>query len=185
MNFGQQLQKIAAQQQAINQAMQQMSQSQGNMSMEQQAEFGRKVDEQGKASKSLQELAREQKEFGGADRKTLGDLEKIAEEMKEVVSDLQSGDIKNETLKRQDRILSRLLDATRSIHDRDYQKKRESRTGKDYIKDSPDAIDLKTQEGKTRALQELLRSIKQGYTKDYEALIQKYFEALQETEIEY
>jgi hypothetical protein len=39
---------------------------------------------------------------------------------------------------------------------------------------------MKTQEGKMRALQELLRSAQQGYTKDYENLIRKYFEALQQ-----
>jgi len=32
-----------------------------------------------------------------------------------------------------------------------------------------------------RALQELLQSVQQGYTKDYETLIRKYFEALQKT----
>lgn len=179
MSLGDKLQQMAAQQQAINQAMQQMMQSGGKMTMEQQAEYGKITQEQGKARKSMQEMADEQKKFAPGDKKIMGDLNKIADEMKEVVSDLQSGNINQETLNRQERILSRLLDATRSINDRDYEKKRESKSGKDYTKQSPGSIDMNSQEGKTRAFQEMLRSIQQGYTKDYELLIKRYFEALQ------
>ena len=106
-------------------------------------------------------------------------LDKIAQEMKEVVADMQSGMITPETRKRQERILSRLLDATRSMNERDYETKRESRSGQDGSRNSPNALDYTSQEGKTRALQELLRSIQQGYTKDYESLIRKYFESVQ------
>lgn len=181
MGMGQQLQKLAAQQQGINQAMQQMMQSgsNGQMNMKQQAEYGRLSDEQGRAQKSLQELAKEQKEIAGGDKqKPLGNLEKIAEEMKEVVSDIESGKITNETLKRQERILSRLLDASRSIHDRDYEKKRESKSGKKYSLESPGPLDLKSQEGRQRAMDDMLKSLQKGYTKDYEALIRSYFEVL-------
>jgi len=44
---------------------------------------------------------------------------------------------------------------------------------------SPDELDMKSQEGRTKAMQDLLRSIQEGYTKDYEELIRKYFETLQ------
>jgi hypothetical protein len=100
--------------------------------------------------------------------------------MQEIVSDMRSGGISEETMRRQERILSRLLDATRSTRERDYEKQRESRTGENISRSSPAAIDLKTQEGRTRALQELLRSTRQGYTKDYETIIRRYFEAMQQ-----
>jgi len=151
----------------------------GKMTPEEQARMGRIAGEQGKAQKTLEELAREQKQNPQTDRKTLGDLEKIAQEMKEVVTDMKSSNINENTLKRQERILSRLLDATKSIHDRDYEKTRESKTGKEFSRQSPGEIDLKSQEGRTKAMQDLLRSIQEGYTKDYEELIRKYFETLQ------
>jgi hypothetical protein len=180
MGFGQRLQQLAAQQQAINQAMQQASQSPGGeMSSDQQSEFGKIAKEQGKAKKSLEELADEQKKFKTDDKKTLGDLNRISQEMQEVIKDMQSGDINQETLDRQERILSRLLDATRSVHDRDYEKKRESRSGKDYTRQGPDALDKGKAEGKSGALQDLLKSIQQGYTRDYETFIRKYLENLQ------
>jgi len=182
MGFMDRLQSIANQQQAINKAMQEMNGNEGRLSLEQRAQLGRIAGEQGRAQKSLEELANEQKQFTDNERKTLGDLEKVVQEMKEVVSDLKTGNITSETLKRQERILSRLLDATRSINDRDYEKKRESRPGVDVIRKSPGSIDLSTQEGKSKAFQEFLKSIQQGYTKDYEELIRQYFESLQKIE---
>lgn len=182
MGFMDRLQSIANQQQAINKAMQEMSSNEGRLSLEQRAQLGRIAGEQGRAQKSLEELANEQKQFSDNERKALGNLEKIVEEMKEVISDLKSGNITPETLKRQERILSRLLDATRSINDRDYERKRESRPGVDVIKKSPGAIDLSTQEGKSKAFQEFLKSIQQGYNKDFEELIRQYFESLQKVD---
>ncbi len=177
-SFSQRLQQLANQQQSINQAMQQMGER-GKMSPEEQARMGRIAAEQGKAQKTLEELAKEQKQNPQTDRKSLGDLEKIAQEMKEVMTEMKSSNINENTLKRQERILSRLLDATKSIHDRDYEKTRESKTGKEFNRQSPGELDMKSQEGRTKAMQDLLRSIQEGYTKDYEELIRKYFETLQ------
>lgn len=185
MGLSERLQQLAGQQQAINQAMKQLMQqaNQGQLSLEQQAEFGRLSQEQGRAQKTMQELAEEQKRNPDTEKRLLGDLERIAKEMQEVVTDLNSGEIKPETLNRQERILSRLLDATRSINNRDYERNRESRPGREITRTSPAELDLMKQEGKTRALQELLRQIQQGYTKDYENLIKRYFEALQNSTI--
>ncbi len=174
----QKLQQLASEQQAINQAMQQMSQNSGRLSPEQQASLGRIAGRQGKAQKTMQELADEQKQFASEGKKAgMGSFDKLAEEMKQVQKDLEQGRIKPETLERQERILSRLLDATRSVHKRDFEKKREAKTGKEYSRESPEEINLRLQEGKT--MRDLLKSIQQGYTKDYEILIRKYFEALQ------
>ena len=172
------LQQLAQQQQGINNAMQQMAGKSGQLSPEQQAQFGRIVSEQGKAQKSMDELAKEQKQFTGP-KQGLGDLQKIADEMKEVVSDMKNGQITPETMKRQDRILSRLLDATKAINERDYEKKRESKTGKEFNTQSPGELDPKLLQGNKKAFDDLLKSIQQGYTKDYEELIRQYFDALQ------
>jgi hypothetical protein len=173
----QKLQQMAGKQQGLNQGTQQMGTGQ-QLSPEKQAELGRLASEQGKAQRAMEELAKKNEGKDGK-KKALGNLDKIAAEMKEVVADMQSGMITPETIKRQERILSRLLDATRSMNERDYETKRESRSGQDGARNSPNALDYTSQEGKTRALQELLRSIQQGYTKDYESLIRKYFESVQ------
>jgi len=178
-SFMQRLQQAAAQQQAINQAMQQQMGGDGKLSMEEQGRMARISGEQGKAMKSVQELAKEEKQFSSGEKKALGSLEKIAEDMQQVMSDMESGRITPETMKRQERILSRLLDASRSMNERDYEKKRESNTGMDVFQNSPAEIDMSTQEGKEKLWKDFLRSIEQGYTKDYEDLIRSYFEQLQ------
>jgi len=180
-NFSQQMQQLSAEQQALNSMMQKMGNQQGSLTPEQQAQFGRMATEQNQIKKSLEQLAEEQKKSMQRDGKKIGmgSLDKIAEEMKETISDIQQGRINPNTLKRQERILSRMLDASRSIHERDRETQRESEVGFDKNRRSPVQFDLNSQEGKKRAMQELLKSIQQGYTKDYETLIRKYFEALQ------
>jgi hypothetical protein len=172
----QRLQQLADQQQSINQGMQQMGQGSGSSDMQRRAELGRLAAQQGKAMKAIQELEEERKKIGGQ-RQPLGDLKQIAEEMKEVMSDMQSGSISSETRLRQERILSRLLDASRSMTERDYEKSRESNSGKDVVRTSPEDISLPT--NKQQQSRTLLDQLKMGYTKDYESIIRQYYEALQ------
>ena len=176
MGFAERLQQAAALQQQVQQGLQQMGQG-GKLNQEQQAELGRLASQQGNAMKSVEELSMEHKKFSPGD-KLPGELNKLSQDMKELMSDIESGNITPNTLKRQERIMSRLLDAVKSVHDRDFEKQRKSRSGKDVNRNSPGAIDLSTQEGRDRAYRELLNSIKQGYTKDFENLIRKYFEKI-------
>jgi O6-methylguanine-DNA--protein-cysteine methyltransferase len=130
--------------------------------------------------KSIEELAREEKEALGK-RKALGDLDRIAEDMKEVLTDMQSGTITPDTRRRMERILSRLLDATRSMYERDYEKTRESRPGEDVARQSPSELRLKALE-QIQRYRDFLRTWQLGYTKDYEQLIQRYMEQLQRSQ---
>lgn len=182
-NFMQRLQQIASLQQSINQMTQQLTNyNQGNLSPEQQAQLARIVAEQGRAQKALEDLANEQKKFSRPEERILGNIRKIAEEMKEVVSNLQTGKIDSETLKRQDRILSRLLDATKSIYERDFEERRESTQGKELFRDPPPPLKLTEQQRKS--FQHFLNSLKESYTKDYEELIRRYFLYLKQLSLE-
>ncbi len=181
-SYQQRLQQLAAQQQALNMSMQQALGQGGRLSQEQRAEMGRLAGEQGKAQRVLREMSKEEKNLREGDKQSGDDLEKIAKEMEETMADLESGRITPETLRRQERILSRLLDASRSVHERDFEKKRESQTGHNFYRASPDEIDLSTQEGKKQAMREYLRSIKTSYSKDYEILIKQYYKALENEE---
>ncbi len=188
--MGQRMQQMAAEQQALNQMMQDMmggkssSGQNGSMSQEQRAEMKRIADKQGEMQKSIEQLSKEQQEFGGNNpgdktgKKISQELNNISKEMQEVTKEIQRGNVTPETIQRQEKILSRLLDATKSVNEKDFEKKRESNRGKDIQRNSPLEIDLNTQEGKSRVIQEFLQSIKRGYTKDYEQVIRKYFEQL-------
>ena len=180
--FQQRLQQLAAEQQAINQAMQQLASgnNEGSLSQEQRAAMGRLADRQGRAQKSLEELAREQNNSPDGNKLALGDLNKIAKEMEDVARDIKSGNITPETRRKQERILSRLLDATKSIYDRDFEERRQGRTAQDIFRESPNSTDFENYLRKNQYIQEILNNARRNYTKDYEQLIRKYFEMLKE-----
>jgi hypothetical protein len=173
----QQLQMMAGRQMSLNMQTQQM----GGMSQQQAAEAARLAKEQGAIQKSLEELNREAQQSGDQ-KKLLGDLQKIAEEMKEVVGNLEQNNVNPETIKKQERILSRLLDASKSTRERDYEKKRKAETGTQITRRSPKDLDWNSLEGKSQLREELLKALEQGYSKDYQELIRKYFEELEKTE---
>jgi rRNA processing protein Krr1/Pno1 len=95
--------------------------------------MSRLAGEQGMVRKSLEQLAREATPSGDLN-KILGDLNNIASEMREVQTDLAQGNVQPETLRKQERILSRLLDSQRSMTERDYEKQRRAETGREHAR---------------------------------------------------
>jgi tetratricopeptide (TPR) repeat protein len=168
--FLQRLRGMTSKQQQINQETQ-------GLTPEQAGAAARLAAEQGAVRKSLEQLAREASNSGQL-KKMLGDLQKTAEDMREVQTDLAQGEVNPETIRRQERILSRLLDSQRSTRERDFEEKRRSQTGTDVVRQSPGSLDLSTQEGKNRLRRDLLRALEEGYSREYEDLIRKYFESL-------
>jgi hypothetical protein len=149
------------------------------MTQQQAAEMARLAGEQGVVRKSMEQLAREAAASGDLKR-MLGDLGSIAQEMREVQTDLAQGNVNPETLQKQERILSRLLDSQRSARERDYEKRRQSTPGQNVASPSPGQIDLSTQEGRNKLRRDLLKALEQGSSRDYEELIRKYFDALEQ-----
>jgi hypothetical protein len=170
----QQLRNMAMQQQGINMQSQQLGGQQG-LSQEQMREMGRLAKQQEAVRKSLDQL---QKEAQGSSEKERihGDLQKISDEMKEVVEQLKQNDVSPETIQRQERILSRLLQAQSSTRERDYEERRQATTGTTIIRKSPAELSLQTKE--TQLQRDLQKAIDAGYSKDYIDLIRKYYEAL-------
>jgi hypothetical protein len=165
----QQLQNLAGKQMSIN-ARTLAAEEAARLSVEQQA-----------VQKSLERLSAEAR-ASGKQQRILGDLERIAEEMKEVVRNLEQNDVNPETIRKQERILSRLLDASRSTRERDFEKKRRSRPGQNVGRPGPDELDPETLLGKNKLREDLLRALEHRYSRDYEDLIKKYFEELQKAE---
>jgi hypothetical protein len=127
-------------------------------------------------------LRRQLEEMGGsapdaADR-LLGDLEQIARQMQETISELQGRQIDRRTFERQQEILTRLLNAQRSMRERGREKKREGKSSEDLKRESPS--ELTPDERAERLRRDLLRALESGYSADYEELIRRYFEALQQ-----
>jgi hypothetical protein len=201
-SFQQRLQQLAAQQQMINMAMGQQGQQgqgqQGQGEGEGEGKEGKNGKKGGKGEKegggeegigklqrqqqevkkSVDDLNREMREQGGTRKNQVGDLERAAKEMEEVLRDMQSGQVTPETLERQQRILSRLLDAVKSNRERDFEKERESRPGVDVARQGPGELRLDADQNNPQTNRDLLNSREQGYTKDYEYMIRRYFESI-------
>jgi hypothetical protein len=179
MSLMQQLQKLSQQQMSLNNLTQMLNQ--GTLSMQQQAELQRLAQQQELIRKSLDQLNEEAKQSGET-KKLPANLDKVLDEMREVVTDMKTQKVNDELIQKQERILSKLLDAQKSINDRDFEKERESKSGENFAKESPADLDLPAKT-KNQLTDELNKAALEGYTKDYESLIRKYYEALQKEKI--
>ncbi|MDP1678265.1 MAG: hypothetical protein Q8L88_15515 [Bacteroidota bacterium] len=170
----QQLRNMAMQQQQINAQTQQMGQQEG-MSQQQMQEMGRLARQQDAVRKSLEQLQRESQ--GSPEKnKVMGDLDKIADEMKEVVEQLRQNEINPNTTQQQERILSRLLQAQRSMRERDFEQKRKATTGITLQRNNP--VELSAQTNESQLQKDIQRAQEAGYSKDYMDLIRKYYEVI-------
>jgi hypothetical protein len=175
--FLQRLQQMSDAQQQINEGTRNL----GGLTPQQAAEMGRLAGEQGIVRKSLEQLQREAAAAGELS-KLLGDLHSIAQDMREVQTDLAEGNVNPDTQRKQERILSRLLESQRSMREHDYENRRRAETGKSHPRSTSPGLDITSQEGQNRLRQDLLKALQEGYARDYEELIRKYFEALEQQE---
>lgn len=177
----QRLTSMSQQQQGVNQQTSALGQgSEPGQQKQRQGAMSRLGGEQESIRQALEQLMKE----AGNRSDLLGDMQQVEDEMADVVSELQGSRLSGQTIQKQERILSRLLDAQRSIHNRDYSKKRRPESGKSYQALSPAELPPLEGREKDRLRAELLRSLKEGYSKDYQKLIRLYFEALAQEELD-
>ena len=173
----QQLQQLAGKQEGLNALTMQLGE-QGSLSMQQQAELARLAAQQDALRKSLEQLASEASRSQSQNR-VLGNLNEIAKEMNHVVSDMHNRNITQETIRRQEKILSHLLDASRSIRQRDYDNRRVTRAGTDVITQTPGPLDLTNPNSEEEEM--LLKLIRQNFPPEYQRVILRYYRLLKKT----
>ena len=176
MSLMQQMQSLAQQQMNLNQLTRMLNR--GQITQEMAAQMQRLAQQQEYIRKSLQQMNKEARESGQSKR-LAANLQKILDDMKEVVTNLHTEKINDDLIKKQEKILSRMLDAQLSVNERDYEKERQSNSGQNVVRNSPPDLALSTEEGRDKIKDELLKAVREGYKKDYEDLIRKYFEALE------
>jgi uncharacterized protein DUF4175 len=175
--FMKQMQQMAGKQGQLNQQGMELMQGKGNsgsFSMSQQGELARMAAQQQALRKSLEQLNSEM----GNRSDVLGRMDNIADEMKKVVEDMQMMNYSTKTIQRQQNILSRMLDAQKSVREREYSKKRKAEVGKQYARKNLSELQESVNERKERLRKELKRALEEGYSIDYEKLIEEYFRNL-------
>lgn len=143
-----------------------------------QATLDRLAGEQQAIRQGLEEAMQNAKPEDGL----LGRLDQTKDEMKEVEKLLDQGRLNDETLARQQKILSRMLDAQRSLNRRDFEENRESRSGKDVARSSPSELRADLLKKEDRLRYDLLRAQAEKYPSEYRALVESYLRKLGATE---
>ena len=178
MDLIERLQGMTQQQSGINDQMNQMmNESKDGMDLEAQAKMSRLAAQQEALRKSLEQLRREQQDQQG---QILGRLEEIENEMAETVSELQQYQVDPRLVERQQRILSRLLDASRSVRGQKREERRRAAPGEGMAnRPSPDDLPDDLLRFDRTLRDDILRGIREGvYPREYEELIRAYFRAL-------
>lgn len=161
---------LSQQQRELNQQMQNMMNG-SKMSPDALREMAAR---QEAIRKQLQEAHQKMQQEGG---KMLGDVGKMMEDMQKTEDELVRQQITQETLMRQQEILSRLLQSERAVRERDLDEQRESNTARAEDRKSPD--ELTRQELQNRIRQELLKSSRLEYTPDFIRLIEAYYQKIE------
>jgi hypothetical protein len=126
--------------------------------------------------RSLQEIAKQIEESSKGNREKLGKLDRTIEDMEAVVEALERGNLNEDLVNKEQRILSRLLDAERSVHTRDYEKRRESVSAEDVFSKS---LGRRNQGDEAETLRdEIRRAMQLKAPGEFEDLIRMYFRAL-------
>jgi hypothetical protein len=141
----------------------------GNMS----ETFAKMAREQQLIRQSMQDINKLENKDG---KRSLGNLEKIIKEMEQSETDLVNKRIKQETLIRQQEILSKLLEAEKAENERNEEEKRESAEGKNQVPiNSKIMLDyLKNKEKET----DLLKTISPSFNSFYKIKVEEYFRFL-------
>ncbi len=150
----------------------------GQMAAVSQEQLMRRLqNEQAQLKKSLDELMREMRgSREGGDR-----LGGISEEMEQVLRDFERRQVTRRTVERQQRILTRMLDAQKSLRQQDMSEKRRAITAGDIEYAGPDGLPVDLGQRRNLAIEALNRALKAGYPRDYQEMIRRYFNSLAES----
>jgi len=175
----QQLQKASGQQQKLNKQIQKfLNKAQGQrLSKGGQARRKQLAKQQRQIKQQLEEMnvGEETKQ------KLMGDLQKIAKQMETSAEDLENSRHSRDLIERQQQILTRLLNAQQSLRTQGKKQKRRGRRADEKF-DRPSPGELPDPNEVDALRRDLIRALEMGYNSDYEELIKRYFELLQQNE---
>lgn len=175
----QQLQKMAGQQQELNRGMPQPGPDGSPSADGMMDQLARMAARQQALRRALKEMAQGISDGDGG-RRIAGDLDKIAADMQEVIDQMRRNQVTRQTYMRQEQIVQRLLDASRSATSRDYKKERESRTAKQIAGEHPRGLPADRGE-RDLLLDHLRRAVQESdLTAAEKRDMERYLESLRE-----
>ncbi len=165
--------KITQGQQDLNGEMQKMSEKMKNGDKTPMSkEFAQMAAKQAALRKALNDLSQEKKEQG----KGVPELDNISDEMNKIEIDLVNKRLNNETLKRQQDITTRLLEAEKSDRQRDQDEKRIAVTAKEQKRSMPPALEQYIRQREAEI--EQYKSVSPDLKPYYKFLVEEYYQSL-------
>jgi len=142
-------------------------QGKGGMSKE----LAEQAAKQAAIREALKKLNQEENSDGG-----LGDLQDLMDEMNKTETELYNKQYTEEMKKRQQEILTRLLDVEKSIREREQDEKRESKIADDLTRKTPPSLEeyLKKREAEIQ----LYKTVPPTLKPYYRLLIESYFKSI-------
>jgi len=157
----------------ISQQLLQQLGEEGRMSQEMMAQAQRLACDEERIAENLKRILQNDREA----QKQTNALNKIIEDLEDIAHDLKRGRIDRSLIDKQDKILSRLLDAQKSIHKREFSKKRKAEQSEVENWDLPEEIKLEFDKMLNKAL---LNEDLEDYPREYRELIKEYLRLLNE-----
>jgi hypothetical protein len=174
---GESMQKLSQRQNDLNQQTRSLSRrlsEQMRMQTGDRGELERLAEEQQRIREQMSEIRRGEDE----QQELLGRLDQAEREMQEVEELLRDGASDPALEEKQARILSRMLDATRSLNRRDFEPERESRPGQELAQRSPAELPPELLRESDRLRLDLLKAEADRYPAQYRAFIEAYLRSL-------
>ncbi|PEN06657.1 hypothetical protein CRI93_08395 [Longimonas halophila] len=174
----QQMQQMTGDQQALNRALQEHLENVAGerLSVDQQERRSQLRAQQRRLQQQLQSLSQED----AADR-MMGDLDRIADEMEQALEEMENPRNERDLLDRQERIVTQMMQAQQALQSQGQSESREGRSAREMEQRRAPG-ELPPEEATEVLRQGLLDALEGGYSDDYEALIRRYFEALEAQE---
>ncbi|MBN2830442.1 MAG: hypothetical protein JXR56_09000 [Candidatus Cloacimonetes bacterium] len=173
----QMMQQMGQQQMAMNmltqQLMQQMQQGNRGMSNELRQQIQKLASEEQRLADNLKRALQNNPEA----QKQMGTMDNLINELESIAKELRGNRLTADTLKKQERILSRMLDIQKSINKREFSRKRKAENSEFEDWDTPESIKYKFNEMRNKAL---LKKDYKEFPPEYQEIIKEYLRLLNE-----
>ncbi len=173
----QMMQQMGQQQMAMNmltqQLMQQLQQGNGGMSSEMRKQIQRLASEEQRLADNLKRALQN----NPAAQQQTGSIQKLIEELEQIAKEFKANRLNTDLLKKQERIVSRMLDIQKSINKREFSRKRKAENSEFDDWDTPEEIKYKFKELQNKAM---LKKDYKEFPPEYRELIKEYLKILNE-----
>ena len=174
-DFMQQMQQMGQQQMAMNMLAQEMMQQLGSGKPQISSEMRGQMRQMSADENQLAENLKRMIQTNPQAQKQAAGLNRLIEELENVSNKLRFNKMDQDLLKQQENILSRMLEATKSINKKDQSQRRKGEEADEKLWETPEDIEMRFKELENNAL---IEEEYRNYPKEYQKIILEYLKRL-------